>query len=73
MPWKVFGQGSNYRKPRSINFRKVYFETNQALKACIEMISAKNKIKKPTLSPWREFVLTIVKDKIKKIKQKIQL
>ena len=37
------------------------------------MTSAKNKIKKPTLSPWREFVLTIVKDKIKKIKQKIQL
>ena len=29
---------TNYRKPRSINFRKAYFEIDQTLKTCTEIM-----------------------------------
>ena len=36
-------------------------------------MSTKNKPGTSTLTPWRESVLTMVKEKIKKLKQKVQL
>ena len=35
-------------------------------------MSTKNKLKTSKLAPWKESVLTMVKEKIKKRKQKIQ-
>ena len=67
-------KGPKYREPRSINFGKAYFEIDQALEACIEMMSKKrqkNKLELLTLKPWKESALTMVKEKIKKLKQKI--
>ena len=54
---------SNYRKPRSINFRKANFEINQVLETSIENMSTKNKLEASKLAPWRESVLTIIKEK----------
>ena len=59
---KLLTKGANYKETRSTNFEKVYFEIVQALEACMENIFA----------PQRESVLTMVKEKIKKLKQKIQ-
>ena len=52
-------KGPNYREPKGINCRKAYFEIDQALETS-------------TLTSWRESVLNIVKEKIKKLKHEIQ-
>ena len=41
---KHLTNGQNYRTPRSINFRKDFFEIDKALAASIEKKSTKNKI-----------------------------
>ena len=56
---KLLTKGPNYREPKSMNFSKTYFEINQALKACNETLSIKNKLETSTLTPWKESVLTI--------------
>ena len=62
---KLLTNGPNYIEPKSINFSKVYFEINQALKACIETLSTKNTLETSTLTPWKESVLTNGKKKQK--------
>ena len=57
-------KGPNYRKSRSINFRKAYFKTDQTLESCTENISTKNKLETSTLTPCWESVLTLVKEKL---------
>ena len=37
-----------------------------------DLMSTKNKLEGSTLTPWRESVLTMVKEKNKKLKQKTQ-
>ena len=61
----------NYRESRSINFRKAFFKIDKVLEGCIENMSTKNKSEILTLAPWRKSVLTMIKEKIKKPKQKI--
>ena len=68
---KLITKNPNYRKARSINFSKTYFEIDQAL-ICIKKLSRKNKLEALTLIPWRELVLTMVKEKVIKLKQKMQ-
>ena len=53
-----------------INFRKAYNEIDQALEACLEKMSTKNKLKSTTLSPWRESALTMVKEKLSNLSKK---
>ena len=65
-------KGPNYREHRSINFRKASFEIDQALEACIEKVSTKNSLEPSTLPREREAVLTMVREKVKKLKHKIQ-
>ena len=65
---KLLTKGLNYRERRSINFREAYFEIYQALEAPIEKMSTRNKLDTSTVAPWREFILTIVKEKGKKLK-----
>ena len=38
---KLLTKGPNYTEPRTINFRKSYFEIDQALETCIEKMSTK--------------------------------
>ena len=54
----------NYREPRSINFSKAWFEIDQALETYIESIFTKNKLETLPLTPWKEPILTMVKEKI---------
>ena len=70
---KLLADCPNYREPRRINFRKSYFEIDLTFKACIENMFTKNKLKTSIRTPWRESVLTMVTERIKKLKQKIQL
>ena len=51
-----------------MNFRKVYFETDEALKPCIEKIPTKNKLQTSQLTPWNESILTKVKENIENLK-----
>ena len=58
---KFLTKGPNYREPRSINFRKAYFKTDQVLETYIEKMSTKNKLQAPKLAALKEPVLTMVK------------
>ena len=61
---KLLTKNLNYRKPQSINFTKAYFETDQGLEVCIERISTKDKLETSTLTPWKEPILSMVKEQI---------
>ena len=45
---------------------------DQALETFIEKMPAKNELEASKLTTWRESVLAMVKEKIEKLKQKIQ-
>ena len=64
---KFLTTGPIYREPGSINIRKTYLETYQALEACIKKMPTKNKLDTETLTPWRESDLTMVTEKNKKL------
>ena len=40
--WKILTKGLNYKEPKSINFRKAYFDINHTLEACIGQMSSKS-------------------------------
>ena len=62
-------KGPNYKEARIINFSKPCFEIDLALEACIEKISAENKLEISKLTPWKESILTMVK-KLKNLAKK---
>ena len=61
---KLLTKNLNYRKRKSINFTKAYFEIDQGLEVCIERISTKDKLETSTLTPWKEPILSMVKEQI---------
>ena len=61
---KLLTKNLNYRKPKSINFTKAFFEIDQGLEVRIERISTKDKLETSTLTPWKEPILSMVKEQI---------
>ena len=55
---KLLTRRPHYRKPRGVTFSKAYFE----IETWIEKITTKKKLETLTLTPWKESLLTMVKE-----------
>ena len=56
--YKIYNEEVSFSfEPRSISFRKTYFEIDQALGTCIEKMPIKNKLVTSKLVPWKESIL----------------
>ena len=61
---KLLTKSPNYRERRTINFSKALIEVTIALDTCIESMTLKTKYATSNFKPWKETLLTKVKEKI---------
>ena len=67
---KLLTKGPNFREPKTVNYNRCYTVIENSLTEFVEKLAVKCNIDTVTLQPWKDKVLSKVKDKISVLKHK---